>query len=603
MIYLGLIHFNNTLDRVHELRAVLESFTHTPSITVQKKALSLCYGKLSDMHDLDDIWESEASILMGRIFDKTHHTLFEKKVFMNLSHQTNQTKENVLEKVWGKYVYIDGNKKLSQVEIVVDSTGQLPFFYYQFSDGNIVFSSDIEIILKFLSQKPEYNWTYLCSYLIYGNSSAIQTPFKNIYELPPGCRLKISKHEIRTEPFWNPLCSYKTLYLQQMDAVGVLQTTLKPWIEPYKNICVSLSGGLDSSALVYCLKNIVKSNQNLCALNYFHPSVKSSNELIHARKVCQETGIELIEIDTSHSLPFDPSSESKSINPNKPFPGLVSLRWLESIFDNIPSDGSCTFISGHGSDHIFMRPPSKKSVSDYVLEKGLRGSKVQLKNIAQFYRDPVISILKESIKGVGAYIFPCRSGKRSPGNIQDETPDWITDEARQMISSQFVHPIYEHLPIRVLPGKYEQIDILYEGIASINMEANRVNPTHYPFLYKPMVEFVLSFPTYELFNKGYDRYPLRKAVSDHFKTDTVWRKDKSQTTGIYQLGLKKNLEFVLDICLKGQFVEQGFIDKEGLHKTIMLIGNGSVQYMGPFINIISCEIFLKYWEEKLILTQ
>jgi len=595
VIYVGLIHFNDTPNRVHELISTLESYTQTPPTVVKKNFLTLCYGKLSNAQDMDEVWENESFFLLGRIFDKARACSVGKKDFKNLSPLN---KEEILEKIWGKYVYIHGNEKICQFEIVVDSTGQLPFFYYPFPNGDVLFSSDIEIIFKVLAHKHEYNWTYLCSYLVYGNSSAIQTPFKNIYELPPACCLKITKNERKTIQFWNPLRSYQTSVTQKRDAVGILQSTLKPWIEPYKNICVSLSGGLDSSSLVYCLKDIVKDNQTLTALNYFHSQIKSSNELVHARKVCQETNIELIEIDAFHSLPFDPSYKTQPLNPNKPFPGLVNLRWLENMADYIPSNGSCTFLSGHGSDHIFMRPPSKKSVSDYVLEKGLKGSKGQLNNITQFYRDPLFSILKENAISLGSYFFSWRLRKRNPKNTQDETPDWIKQGVRQKISPDFVHPIYEVLSKKIIPGKYVQIDALYEGLASIHMEMDQVNPTHYPFLYSPVVEFALSFPTYDLFDKGYDRYPLRKAVSDHFKTGTVWRRDKSQTTGVLQLGVKKNLEHVLDLCLEGQFVKQGLIDREGLHQTIMLIGNGDTKHMWPFMHIASVEIFLKYWEEK-----
>lgn len=199
---------------------------------------------------------------------------------------------------------------------------------------------------------------------------------------------------------------------------------------------------------------------------------------------------------------------------------------------------------------------------------------------------------------LNSHFFSRRLEKRHPKNIQDETPNWIKLEVRQKASTDFIHPIYEHLPSSVFPGKYEQIDALYEGLASIHMEMNQVNPTYYPFLYEPVVEFALSFPTYNLFDKGYDRYPLRKAVSDHFKTETVWRRDKSQVTGILQLGVKKNLEPVLDICLEGEFVKQGLIDREELHKTIMLISNGDIKHLWPFMYIASAEIFLKYWEEK-----
>jgi asparagine synthase (glutamine-hydrolysing) len=595
MIYAGFIRFNEASDKIHELCSVLESYTQTPPIVVNRDSLSLCYGKVSDMHDMDELWENKSSVLMGRIFDKEKGGSFGKKEFENLS---SSNKEEALKKIWGKYVYIQTNEKSSQYEIVNDLTGQLPFFYYPFPDGNVLFSSDIEIIFKVLSQKPEYNWSYLYSYLIYGSSSAIQTPFKKVYELPPACCLKITKNERHTKPFWNPLDSYNPSVSQKRSAVDVLEATLKPWIEPYQNICVSLSGGLDSSSLVYCLKNIKKKDQTLSALNYFHASVKSSNELLHARKVCEETGIDLIECEASHTLSFDPPSQNQPLKPNKPLPGFISLKWLETISDHIPSDGSCVFFCGHGSDHIFMRPPSKQSVSDYVLEKGLKGSKEQLKNITQYYRDPLFSVLKDNAMSLSSYFCSRRLAKRHPKNIQDETPDWIKQEARHKTSSDFVHPIYGYLPMSVLPGKYEQIDALYEGLASIHMEMNPLNPTSYPYLYEPVVEFALSFPTYDLFDKGYDRYPLRKAVSDHFKTETVWRRDKSETTGILQLGIKKNLEYVLELCLEGQFAQQGLIDKKGLHQTILRIGHGEIQHLWPFIQLASAEIFLRYWEEK-----
>ncbi len=596
MIYAGFIHVNGAQDKTHELTIALRSLIHTPPTIVRKKSITLCYGKLSNGQDMDEILENESSFLMGRIFDKANHCSFSKKDFRNLSLLNT---EQVLEKIWGKYVYINVNQNNSQFEIVVDATGQLPFFYYPFPDGNLLFASDMEILFKVLSEKPQYNWSYLCSYFIYGNSCAIQTPFEKVYELPPACSLKITKNGRETAPFWNPLCSYKNQEMQGEDAVTILQNTLKPWIKPYKNICVSLSGGLDSSALVYCLKDMIQEGQTLTALNYFHSQVHTSNELVHARKVCQEAGIELIEMDASSSLPFDLPHTKQPLNPNKPFPGLVSLRWTESVFEKMPSNGPFAFLSGHGSDHIFMRPPSKRSVSDYVLEKGLKGSMAELKNVAQFYRDPLFSVLKENAVSLGSHFFGLRKKKkRNLKSALGETPDWIKQEVYQTSSSDFIHPIYDHLPKKILPGKYNQIDAVYEGLASIHVEMmNQVDPTYYPFLYKPVVEFALSFPTYKLFNKGYDRYPLRQSVSDSFKTETVWRRDKSQTTGIFQLGIKKNLAHVLEICLEGHFVKQGFVDRESLRKTIMLIGNGDIKNMWPFVYLISVEIFLRYWDE------
>jgi len=597
MIYIGLIQFKDKIDQDDALSKALSSFSSIPPIIMRKGALTLCCGKLSASQDLDEIWENESSITLGRIFDKSTNLAFDRKEYKQLSHFD---KKSNLRRIWGKYVYFDVSKKDSEFEIILDTTGQLPFFYTSFPDGNILFSSNIEFLYRFFSKKPEYNWEYLCSYLIFGNSSSIQTPFKNIYELPPACALRITRDNLKTSPSWNPLESYKSEDLNKRDAVDILNSALKPWIEPYQNIYVSLSGGLDSSSLVYCLSKLVKKDQNLKAINYFHSNIQTSNELVHARKVCEETKVELIEIDALNSLPFDQPLKKQPLKPNKPFSGLVSLRWTDTIYDHIPSQDPFTLISGHGSDHIFMRPPSKNAPSDFLLENGLHGFKKELDATTHFFRDSLYSIFKGNLKNLFTYSLQLKREKRCLREKLKILPRWIKNDLIKNTTNKFFHPIYINLSRKILPGKYDQIDALYEGLASIHVEmSTQSDPTYYPFLYEPLVEFALSYPTYQLFDKGYDRYPLRQAISHHFKTETVWRRDKSQTTGIFQLGLNKNLEYVLDLCLEGKFVKQGVIDKGGLEQTINLIASGDVKHMWSFLQLASCELFLRDWEEKV----
>lgn len=596
MIYIGLIQFEDKINQNDDLSRALSSFTSVPSMTLRKGALTLCYSKLSERQDLDEVWENDFSILIGRAFEKSTNRSLHKKEYEKLY----ANKESILRRIWGKYIYMYIPQKEDKFEIVLDTTGQLPLFYYRFSNGNLIFSSNIELIYKFISKKSGYDWEYLCSYLIYGNSSAIQTPFKNIYELPPACTLNITKDNLETIPSSDPLRSYKNEDILKREAVDVLSSALQPWIEPYQNIYVSLSGGLDSSSLVYCLSKLIRKDQNLKAINYFHSNIQTSNELVHARKVCEETNIALIEIDASDSLPFDQPFKNQPISPNKPFPGLISLRWMETIHDHIHSTDPFTFISGHGSDHIFMRPPSKKTVSDFIIENGVYGFSKKLESVSQFYRDPLYSTFNKNLRSLFSYLLNLPKEKRQIKARRKDLPLWIKPELINNTTNKFSHPIYMNFSKKILPGKYDQIDALYEGLASIHMEmTNQVDPTYYPFLYEPVVDFALSFPTYELFDKGYDRYPLRKSVSDKFKTDTVWRRDKSQTTGIFQLGLKKNKAHVLELCMEGQFAKQGLIDKDDLYQTINHLANGDIKHMWYFMHLASAEIFLKYWDEAV----
>lgn len=594
MIYAGLLQFNQESQCSGRIESILNSYT-LPKV-IKKGGVTLCYGKRSNKQEIGGTLESSVSLLIGRAFDKVNHCSLEQGDFEKLYFKSH---EEILKKIFGTYVYIHVHH--DYFEIIVDSSGTLPFYYSVLPDGNILFSSDIEIIFKVLNQKPEYNWEYLCSYLLCGESSANITPFKNMYELPAGCILKIKRNMQEIKPFWNPLISrdqVSTNYPE--DAVDILQKTLKPLIEPYKNICVSLSGGLDSSSLIYCLSAIKRKDQKLSAQSHYHPYIQSSNELVYARKVCEETGVELTEVDVSHPLSFTAPKKKLLIRPNKPFSGLSTLAVAEKTFDYIPKDGSSIFLSGHGSDHIFLRPPSKQLIWDYLIDKGLKGFKQQLVGLSNFYRDPGFLILKNNISNLISYVLHRRRDKRHPRNIHNYTPipKWFNQGLFEQMTSDFKHPIYNLIPSRVLPGKYEQIDGLYDAYASIQGEVEIDNPTYYPFLSEPIVEFALSFPTYELFKKGHDRYPLRQAVSDRFQTDIAWRRSKGQTTGIFQQGLKKNLKYVLSLCTEGQFAKQGLIAKQGLHQAIIRVSNGEMNDLWDVSHLATVELFLKYWELK-----
>lgn len=595
MIYLGLWSVRDISDKMYELKSILKQYTvdEEPSFTA-KNNFVLVYGKLYPKQDMDQIWKDDSTVLIGRIFNKELNTTVELKEFRQYSQDL---KQDLTKKVWGKYVYwlMDNTNKL---EIMVDPTGQLPCFYYTLVNGDLLFASHIDLINQCLSSNLDYNWSYLCSYLLYGNSSVIKTPFKGVEEVPPGCALTVTQSNREIRAFWNPFATYVGIPSTSGNAVDALQSVLKPVIEPYQNVCVSLSGGLDSSALVYCLSEIKRPNQKLTALNYFHSEIDSSNELYYARKVCEEVGIDLIEVDTSKVLPFDTYCEDQLLKLNKPFAGCVGLASSNRCQCYLPADGSCVLLSGHGSDHIFMMPPTQMSIADYLLTQGTQGLVGKIKEITHFYRDSLTPVLIQNMMSLNRYLFAKKYDKRGSKSSQDKPPHWLTKKVHQYTTVKFAHPVYRELPSRILPGKYEQIDALYEGLASIHTNVDIHNSVYYPFFCEPVAEFAFSFATYNLFKNGYDRYPLRQAVSSHFHTDTVWRRDKGETTGILQLGVKKNIDYVTKLCLEGELVKRGFIHKEGLSKTISLISNGDNNELWPFLQLASIEIFLRMWSRK-----
>ena len=159
MIYAGLFNFHRASFQEEKLLKTVDSVIQDSPSILRKDALILCYGKVSMIQDMDDVWENDSSILIGRAFDKEYSGELKKEKFRALSHLG---MEAILKKIWGKYVYINLNKIDSFFEVVLDSTGQLPFFYYLFPNGNVLFSSDIEIVFKILSKRSSLIQSAYC---------------------------------------------------------------------------------------------------------------------------------------------------------------------------------------------------------------------------------------------------------------------------------------------------------------------------------------------------------------------------------------------------------------------------------------------------------
>lgn len=552
--------------------------------------LYIICGNTSSEKEQGQILRTENSILMGKVFDKKDYNKIDIK-----SLKTNKNNEDFVNNYWGSYLlFKSGSNKT--ITILRDPIGQLPFFYTQLPTKEIIFSSEIGIIYDLLTTKPSYNWAYFSSYLMHSSITTSYTPFENIYELCHGCELIINDNFITERVIWNPL-NYIDNYDEKNINSNIIDTTtnvIKNWISNTDNIFLDFSGGLDSSSLFFLLKDIIKTEQKLYPVNLFHPEVKSSDERWHAWKVSREIGIDLIEFNNSDNLPLTPLENRLNFRPNWPTSSLTYLKIEQGLFNLSESCPNNIFIRGHGGDHIFMCPPSVISLCDFLMERGRNGFNAKLKDIASIYRKPLWPIVTEMLGGFYDYLM--NSYKQKTLADKFSKPFWFNKEIYKLEKTMKYHPFFFTRRTRCLPGKFNFISTIYNGLSTVKGEIrNPKNPIFYPLFSQPLLELALSIPTYETYNSGYDRYLFRKAISDKFGTKNVWRKDKGETSGIMQKGLRNNKQYVLSLCLEGKIAKTGLINKAILHDNIINMMNGQKTYQWQIINLICSEIFFTCW--------
>ena len=161
--------------------------------------------------------------------------------------------------MWAMVIYDTITK---DILISRDRYGIKPFYYY-LTDDQLIFASEIRPILSVLPNKPEADYQTISDYLIFNRTDhTANTFFKGIRKLQHGHNMKIAIGEGKS-------FIYKWYHLEKAVAKAEAFQDAESYLQCFDQsvglrlrsdvpVGVCLSGGLDSSAIVY---SIVKKHQ------------------------------------------------------------------------------------------------------------------------------------------------------------------------------------------------------------------------------------------------------------------------------------------------------------------------------------------------------
>jgi asparagine synthase (glutamine-hydrolysing) len=192
---------------------------------------------------------------------------------------------NIFKNLNGYFFIIIYNLNDEKVLIANDRYGHIPYYRYTDKQG-IFFSPEIKAILETDCYKPEIKNDVLINFLTFnkmrfGNS----TIFKNIEVIPPATMFEITPHRIRTKQYWELKFSDEKEYNEEKIVHNLVKAFLKATnerIKGYSKIGLSLSGGLDSRAILASIKG-----ENLRKTITFTYGMPDCDELKIAQKVAR----------------------------------------------------------------------------------------------------------------------------------------------------------------------------------------------------------------------------------------------------------------------------------------------------------------------------
>lgn len=159
--------------------------------------------------------------------------------------------EDCLERFNGIYAFAiwDGERK--RLFMARDRAGVKPL-YYSVTDSGLLFSSEPKALLKHPFVKPIIDGEGIAQIMLLGPAVKPDSGiFREIKQVPPGCRLRCTRDDISLESYWQPTAEeHKETAEETAEHLAFLiRDSVTRQLVSDVPLCTFLSGGLDSSII------------------------------------------------------------------------------------------------------------------------------------------------------------------------------------------------------------------------------------------------------------------------------------------------------------------------------------------------------------------
>lgn len=215
-------------------------------------------------------------------------------------------REKCLEKLNGQFAFAIWDTKRKELFLARDRVGIRPLYYYR--EGNkLVFGSEIKCLMESGHVQAEPDPESLRKVFTFWTIPTPDTMFKGVKELSPGHYMLVKDHHTEIKPYWQVQFSEDTgpqspssLAYAKDELEALISDSVRLRLRADVPVAAYLSGGLDSSATTWFIKQIEPGVLNTFSIGFespefdetaFQKSVSSQLETTHHSITCHNTDV------------------------------------------------------------------------------------------------------------------------------------------------------------------------------------------------------------------------------------------------------------------------------------------------------------------------
>ena len=437
--------------------------------------------------------------------------------------------------------------------------------YYCRIGSEVMWSSALAPIVTRHRGSLHVSEEYMAAYS-YKATPAALTPYREILVVKPGTAVNISVLESVTSSYW---CWNKLEPIRYSSAADyddhfrhLFRTAVKRRLRTFKPALAELSGGVDSSSVVCCANDAIRSGQSpapkLLTVSYYDDRDPAGDERPYSSIVEGITGrtgwhINLADHDGFRG-PFTTSS--------MPFPGMTPARHslmldLRKCHEELKPG---VVLSGSGGDEVLGGLTSAVChIADHLKERR-PGTISLLAAWSLTEKETRLNLARRVLAEIALGTHNMGPATKAP------TAPWMREDLR-VLGLQYSRGESQLPPTS--KGVTAGMTFLLFGLASVMRRSwNKLYPMStpvyqtYPYLDRELIQFLLSIPIDQIYAPGQRRKLMRRALEGLVPREILWRTNKGYSA---YSALSRVREYRTDIETRhysSPFFSVGFADRQ-----------------------------------------
>jgi asparagine synthase (glutamine-hydrolysing) len=500
---------------------------------------------------------------------------------------------------WGNYVAILGRRLDDAVRILKDPTGSLPCFVTKARGLTVVFSCIADVAALGFSFTP--NVSYLESRLIQESNPHERDTLAEVSRVYGGECLCIehgggASSRITREFYWTPsLFPASDCPIDDpAEAAEAMRSAVRgathSLARQHDNLLLRLSGGLDSSIVAGCLRDLAHERQITC-YTYFTPRGRSS-ELPWARLAAAHCGLAQMERPVAaEDLDL---SLLRNISPTaSPPTGLMHLQKITLEKQLTEATGATGVFSGDGGDGVFGSHSLRHALADQLANSGIGRNTLGL--ASELARAKEISTLTVLVRALREWL----SGKSVVDSTKEDLQSCVlvNEGLRRNVGKVKTRPHPWFRNATPAPGLPERLGALvypmehYFGPDQTQRQAEELAPLYS----QPVIETLLRIPLYVLCEGGRDRGLARRAFAQEVPAGILQREWKDRSPGVHYQAIQRCLPFLREMLLDGVLVREGWLNRTAVERALSGDPTRIQVYPGEILGHLDTEIWARRW--------